>query len=94
MSIPKIRIRRLNQRPIRVDGDYVLYWMIANRRTRSNFSLERAIEFSKERNKPLLILEALRCGYEWANDRLHRFALQGMSENQKILQESSATYYC
>ncbi|WP_298862301.1 FAD-binding domain-containing protein [uncultured Gimesia sp.] len=94
MSVPEIRIRQLNQCPIQIEGDYVLYWMIANRRSRSNFSLERAIELSKEFNKPLLILEALRCGYEWASDRLHRFVLQGMRDNQERFQESSATYYC
>jgi len=94
MSVPEIRIRQLNPSPIQVEGEYVLYWMIANRRTRSNFSLERAIEWCKELNKPLLILEALRCEYEWASDRLHRFALQGMRENQESLRKSSATYYC
>ncbi|MCH9727892.1 MAG: deoxyribodipyrimidine photolyase [Planctomycetes bacterium] len=94
MSVPEIRIRQLNQRPIDVDGDYILYWMIASRRSRSNFSLDRAIELSKELNKPLLILEALRCGYEWASDRLHRFVLQGMDDNQESFQETSAFYYC
>ncbi len=93
MSVPKIRIRELNKFPIDSDGEFVLYWMIANRRTRYNFSLERAVELCKELNKPLLVLEALRCDYKWASDRLHQFVLQGMNENQKSLLKTTATYY-
>lgn len=93
MNVPEIRIRQLNQAPLRGDGDYVLYWMIANRRTRYNFSLQRAVELSQALNKPLLVFEALRCGYEWASDRLHKFIIEGMVANQKSLKDSAATYY-
>lgn len=94
MHVPDIRIRQLNQSPIKANGDFVLYWMIANRRTRSNFSLQRAVELSKALNKPLLVFEALRCGYEWASDRLHRFVLQGMAANRESLKNSASTYFC
>ncbi len=94
MSVPEIRIRQLNNKAVRSDGDYVLYWMVAHRRTRYNFSLQRAVELSKELNKPLVVLEALRCEYEWASDRLHRFVLQGMQANRESLKDSAATYYC
>lgn len=94
MPVPEIRIRSLNQCSLQSDDDYVLYWMIANRRTRYNFSLERAVEHAKELQKPLVIFEALRCGYRWASDRLHRFVLQGMSENREHLQDAPVTYYC
>ncbi|MCA9017971.1 MAG: deoxyribodipyrimidine photolyase, partial [Planctomycetaceae bacterium] len=94
MNVPEIRIRQLNELPIRGDGDYVLYWMIANRRTRYNYSLQRAVELSQGLNKPLLVFEALRSGYEWASDRLHKFVIQGMAANQQSLKDSSATYYC
>ena len=93
MRVPEIRIRPLNEAPLRGDGDYVLYWMIANRRTRYNFSLDRAIELSKSLKKPLLVFEALRCGYAWASDRLHQFVLQGMAANQKRFSDSCVTYY-
>ncbi|MFH1302560.1 MAG: deoxyribodipyrimidine photolyase [Planctomycetota bacterium] len=93
MNVPEIRIRPLNECPIRGDGEYVLYWMVAHRRTRSNFSLQRAIELSQDLKKPLLVFEALRCGYEWASDRLHRFVLQGMAANQESLKNSPASYY-
>tara|TARA_R110002111_G_scaffold262694_1_gene340119 strand:+ start:44413 stop:45906 length:1494 start_codon:yes stop_codon:yes gene_type:complete len=93
MNVPEIRIRLLNDRPLQAGGDYVLYWMVAHRRTRSNFSLQRAVELSQALKKPLLVFEALRCGYEWASDRLHRFVLQGMAANQESLQNSPASYY-
>ena len=90
---PEIRIRRLNARAVNPNGDYVLYWMIANRRTRWNFSLERAVEHATELNKPLVVLEALRSGYRWASDRMHRFVLQGMADNRNRLEDANATYY-
>ena len=46
--------------PVAPSGDYVLYWMTAFRRTHWNFSLQRAVDWSKELNRPLLIFEALR----------------------------------
>ncbi|HSM17293.1 MAG TPA: hypothetical protein VK845_09915, partial [Gemmatimonadales bacterium] len=73
MPTPELRIRNLNQRPVNSDGDYVLYWMTAFRRTRYNFALERAVEWARELAKPLVILEALRSDYRWASDRLHYF---------------------
>lgn len=91
-SVPDLRIRQLNDATIRRDGDFVLYWMIANRRLQWNFSLQRAAEHAKILNKPLLVLEALRCGYQWASDRLHRFVLQGMADNRATAEGSSVRY--
>lgn len=79
--IPKIRIQNCNDAPIRPDGDFVLYWMIAFRRLTSNFSLQRAVELAVELRKPLVIFEPLRIGYRWASDRIHRFMIDGMAEN-------------
>lgn len=81
LGVPPIRVHGVNERPLRTDGDYVLYWMIAQRRTRWNFGLQRAIEEARRLGKPLVVLEALRCGYRWASDRLHRFVLDGMRDN-------------
>ena len=93
MTVPEIRIDRRNDAPVNADGDYVLYWMIANRRLHHNFSLQRAVEWSVELQKPLLIFEALRCGYEWASDRIHRFVIQGMKDNLAVAQKSGVTYF-
>ena len=93
MTVPDIRVRKLNQHPIREDGEFVLYWMIANRRPGWNGSLDKAVEYAQAQQKPLVILEALRSGYPWASDRLHHFILQGMRDNQRAFANSPVTYY-
>jgi deoxyribodipyrimidine photo-lyase len=80
-DVPDIRVQQVNEKPVDPNGDYVLYWMIANRRIRWNFSLQRAVVWARELKRPLVILEALRSGYPWASDRLHRFIMDGMADN-------------
>ena len=92
-TIPLQRIRRANQHPVREDGARVIYWMIASRRTRFNFGLQRAAEWSRHFGVPLLILEALRSDYPWASDRLHRFIIDGMASNQAAVEGADVTYY-
>jgi deoxyribodipyrimidine photo-lyase len=41
----------------------------------------------------LLVLEALRCDYPWASDRLHRFIIEGMADNRTALERCNAMYY-
>ncbi len=90
--VPEVRIRQLNSHPVDASGDYVLYWMTAFRRTTSNFSLQRAVEWSENLKKPLVILEALRCNYRWASDRFHRFIVDGMVDNANATLGSNALY--
>jgi deoxyribodipyrimidine photo-lyase len=92
-SVPQIRIQKSNDAPVNPEGDFVLYWMIAFRRVNWNFSLQRAVEWSKELNKPLIVLEALRCGYQWASDRLHQFILDGLADNARSLKKTNVLYY-
>jgi deoxyribodipyrimidine photo-lyase len=86
------RTRVLIDRPVRQDGEFVLYWMTSARRARSNFALARAVELARERRKPLVVLEALRTGYRWANDRIHRFVLDGMAANARTFAATPVTY--
>ncbi len=79
--VPEIRIATCNGATVRADGDFVMYWMIAFRRTAWNFSLQRAVEWAVELEKPLLVFEPLRIGYRWANDRIHCFVIDGMADN-------------
>jgi deoxyribodipyrimidine photo-lyase len=88
-----IRIRKVNGAPIRPDRGYVLYWMIAARRTRFNFALDRAVAHARELRRPLVVFEPLRCGYPWASDRLHAFVIQGMRDNARALAATRALYY-
>jgi deoxyribodipyrimidine photo-lyase len=90
-AVPHIRVFQVNDRPIRPEGQYVLYWMTSNRRLRDNFALDRAIEQCRKLDKPLLILEALRCGYQWASDRIHTFIVQGMADNAREAKKRGIT---
>ncbi len=92
-SVPEIRITSANSLPLRQTKDFVLYWMIASRRTTWNFALDRAVEWAEKLRKPLVILEALRCSYPWASDRIHRCALDGMAENACRFQGTDVLYY-
>jgi deoxyribodipyrimidine photo-lyase len=92
-KVPLIRIRTCNKQEASVDGDYVLYWMVAYRRANYNFSLQRAVEWAKQLNKPLVILEALRSDYPWASDRLHRFVIEGMADNALLFSKRNVHYY-
>jgi deoxyribodipyrimidine photo-lyase len=91
--IPDIRIFSANASPIRTDGEYVVYWMTAFRRTGWNFSLQRAVEWAVKLNKPLIVLEAIRCDYPFACDRLHAVILNGMNDNRQGFQGKPIHYY-
>jgi deoxyribodipyrimidine photo-lyase len=67
--------------------------MVAARRSRHNFGLQRAAEQARSLGKPLLVLEALRCDYPWASERLHAFVLQGMADNRTALEARGVRYY-
>ncbi len=91
--VPEVRVRAANDRPVREDGTHVLYWMVAARRRRANFGLQRAVELGRELGRPVLVLEALRCGYRWASDRLHTFVLRGMADNLADFNDAGVTYF-
>lgn len=67
--------------------------MIANRRLTFNFALDRALEHCRALRKPLVILEPLRCGYQWASDRIHRFVIDGMADNSNACAKFGVRYY-
>jgi deoxyribodipyrimidine photo-lyase len=79
--------------PVNGRGSFVLYWMTAFRRKNWNFSLQRAVEWAKELRKPLIVLEALRCDYPWASDRLHSFILDGMKDNLRDFAGAPSLYF-
>ncbi len=92
-AVPEIRIQRMTNRSVQSSGKFVLYWMIANRRRHWNYALQRAVWWAEELQKPLVILEALRCDYPWASDRIHVFILQGMAANALDFEDLSVTYH-
>lgn len=93
MAVPPLRVRTLNAAALRPERDFVLYWMIASRRTRWNFALDRALEHGARLGRPVLVLEALRAGYPWASERLHAFVLRGMRDNASRCAAHGLAYY-
>ena len=93
MSVPAIRLTAAVDVPVRTDGDYVLYWMTANRRPSWNFSLDRAVELAAQLNKPLIVFEGLRAGHRWACDRFHAFVAAGMADNAAAFAAAGIAYH-
>ncbi|MCC6125349.1 MAG: deoxyribodipyrimidine photolyase [Pirellulales bacterium] len=92
-DVPKIRIRSCNSVGLNADGRFVLYWMTAFRRANWNFALDRAVDWAKHLQKPLVVVESLGCGSRWASARHHRFAMQGMAENARQFAQGPVYYH-
>ncbi|MFN8607289.1 MAG: deoxyribodipyrimidine photolyase [Vulcanimicrobiota bacterium] len=92
-QVPEIRRWPANSASVQPEGEFVLYWMTANRRPTFNFALQRAVEWAQHLKKPLLILEALRRAYPWACQRFHRWVLDGMEDHEKFFESKAVTYY-
>lgn len=92
-AFPDLRLSVRVDVPPRPDASYVLYWMTAARRTRFNFGLDRAIDWARELDKPLVVLEAVRCGYRWASDRHHRSILDGMRDQRAAFAKADVLYH-
>ncbi|MEZ6094866.1 MAG: deoxyribodipyrimidine photolyase [Pirellulaceae bacterium] len=92
-DVPVNRIRIANNQPVNADAQFVLYWMIANRRAHWNFSLDRAVDWAEHLGLPLVIFEALRSDYRWASDRIHQFVIDGMRDNDRNFSQTAAHYY-
>ncbi|MCL7959302.1 MAG: deoxyribodipyrimidine photolyase [marine benthic group bacterium] len=92
--VPGSRVSVLNDAEVDPSGQYVLYWMTSHRRTTHNYALQRAADWSRHVGRGLLVLEALRCDYEWASERHHRFVLDGMVDNAAAMEgRPGITYY-
>jgi deoxyribodipyrimidine photo-lyase len=92
-AVPPARLRALNSEPVRAERDFVLYWMVAARRTHQSFALDRAVEAARALDKPLVVLEALRAGHPWASERFHGFVLQGMADNAARFAAARVAYH-
>ncbi len=87
------RVRVTPDRDLNREGDYVLYWMTSARRLHWNHALDRALAWCVESDRPLVILEALRAGYDFASHRLHRFVMDGMAEKVAAPLPRGVTYF-
>lgn len=92
MPVEPERISKLNTAPERPDRAYVLYWSQMNRRVDANHALLYAVELANRFRLPVLFYEGLTCTYEYANDRLHTFLLQGVPETARRLRRAGIGY--
>lgn len=92
MAVPQVRVRQVNEAPVRPSGRYVLYWMIAARRASHSFSLDRALEHARALGRPLLVFEPVRVGYRWASRRVHRYVIEGMADNAAACAAAGVRY--
>lgn len=82
MSLSK-RVSQLSKHQDNRHGRYVLYWMQMFKRVQDNDALNFAIQQANKRDLPLVVYEGLKFYYPWANDRIHTFILEGVSEKQR-----------
>ena len=68
-----------------LEGDYVLYWMQAARRSEYNHALEYAIEQANTQGIPVVVVFCLVCDFPEANARHYSFMLEGLKESQDSL---------
>ena len=91
-AIPEIRVRSVNEERVAESGDYVLYWMTAQRRARWNFGLQhaasRAVELNPSKAEALRYLSLY---YSHTGD--NAAAIAAIERVRELQPESSSTYY-
>ncbi|HEX3683770.1 MAG TPA: deoxyribodipyrimidine photo-lyase [Bryobacteraceae bacterium] len=92
MSVETERISKLNGAPERPERKYILYWAQMNRRVDANHGLLYAAELANRRHLPVLYYEGLTCSYDYANDRLHTFILEGVPHTARRLKTAGIGY--
>jgi deoxyribodipyrimidine photo-lyase len=92
-AVPAIRVRALNDQPVRDNAAFVLYWSTAYRRVESNFALQRAADWAYHLGLPLVVLSALRLDYQYASDRLHAFILDGIADLDRQYASTNAVHF-
>jgi deoxyribodipyrimidine photo-lyase len=93
LLVPALRVNAGNDAPLRPEGAFVLYWMVAARRPFHNFALDRAVVLAEELQRPLVVFEPLRTAYPWASERIHAFVMQGMASNARYFADKAVTYF-
>ena len=86
------RVRKLNGAEPNPRARYVLYRCGRNRRAAGNHALLFTAGVANRMQVPLLVFESLGCDYAYANDRLHTFLLEGVSQTAAGLHKLGAGY--
>jgi deoxyribodipyrimidine photo-lyase len=86
-NIQDARIRQLNNFDIRLDADYVLYWMQQSQRAEYNHALEYAVKQANELGLGVVVAFGLTGDYPEANLRHYTFMLEGLTETKTLLEK-------
>ncbi len=86
-NIQDTRIRQLNDFDIRLDADYVLYWMQQSQRAECNHALEYAVQQANELGLGIVVVFGLTDDYPDANLRHDTFMLEGVAEAKTLLEK-------
>jgi deoxyribodipyrimidine photo-lyase len=86
-NIQDTRIRQLNDCDIRMDADYVLYWMQQSQRAECNHALEYAVMQANHLGLGVVVAFGLTDDYPEANLRHYTFMLEGLTETKALLKK-------
>lgn len=90
---PAERLRFKDSPAASPSGAFVLYCMTSQRRGPWNFALQQAACRAAQWQRPLLVIEVLRCDHPWANRRHHRLVLDGMRDNADYFAARQTSYW-
>jgi deoxyribodipyrimidine photo-lyase len=86
-NIQDTRIRQLNPVDIRLDADYVLYWMQQSQRAEVNHALEYAVLQANHLGMGVVVAFGITDDYPGANLRHYTFMLEGLTETRALLEK-------
>ncbi|MFO7556651.1 MAG: deoxyribodipyrimidine photo-lyase [Desulfobacterales bacterium] len=86
-NIQETRILQLNDVDIRLDADYVLYWMQQSQRAEYNHALEYAALKANHLGLRVVVAFGLTDDYPEANLRHYTFMLEGLAETETLLEK-------
>jgi deoxyribodipyrimidine photo-lyase len=100
LTAPKVqgihpsRITRLNEKEVRPEGSYVLYWVQRAQRSVDNHALEYAVAWANRLKVPMVACFGLTKGYPEANLRHYTFLLEGLRDLAQGLEERGIGFLC
>ncbi|MBW2603880.1 MAG: deoxyribodipyrimidine photo-lyase [Deltaproteobacteria bacterium] len=86
-NIQNTRIQQLNGLDIRLDTDYVLYWMQQSQRAEYNHALEYAVHRANDFGLGVVAAFGFTDDYPEANLRHYTFMLEGLTETRALLEK-------
>ena len=86
------RTRDLNRLALKIDGEFVLYWMHHAVRGHENPALDTAVFVAGRLGLPVLVYQGLGGRHPYNSDRHHMFIMEGARDVQQELAHRGITY--